>query len=133
MEKRTAQFSACAFVFCALLLAPAAPAQVLTITSGGRRVIDRDPGSAAGNCLGWTYGASPALGPNGEILPSLVVYMRIVPLVNGSASADLTFIVPGQHLVSAWYDAQGQWDASRAPALAQNVAFSRRRAVRSGS
>jgi hypothetical protein len=38
---------------------------------------------------------------------------------------------PGQHLVSAWYDAQGQWDASRAPALAQNVTFPRRRAVRS--
>jgi hypothetical protein len=68
MKKGTAQFSACAFVFCALLLAPAAPAQVLTITSGGRRVIDRDPGSAAGNCLGWTYGASPALGAHGELL-----------------------------------------------------------------
>lgn len=40
---------------------------MLTITGGGRRVIDREPASASTNCLGWTYGAAPALGPNGEL------------------------------------------------------------------
>src|SRR5689334_10839651 len=48
------------------LLAASASAQ-LVITAGGRRVFDRDPDSAAGNCLGWTYGASPAFGDRGEL------------------------------------------------------------------
>ena len=52
----------------ALLLATAASAQVLVITSGGRRVFDRDPDSADANCLGWTYGASPAIGDGGELV-----------------------------------------------------------------
>jgi hypothetical protein len=52
----------------ALLFATAASAQVLVITSGGRRVIDRDPDSAESNCLGWTYGASPAVDDHGELV-----------------------------------------------------------------
>jgi hypothetical protein len=67
MRPNRTQFSARAFVLLALLLASAAPAQ-LVITSGGRRVFDRDPDSADGNCLGWTYGASPAFGANGELV-----------------------------------------------------------------
>jgi len=50
-----------------LLLAVAAPAQ-LVITSGGRRVFDREPDTADTNCLGWTYGPSPALGDHGELV-----------------------------------------------------------------
>src|SRR5438876_816613 len=49
-------------VAAALLLATAASAQVLVITSGGRRAFDREPDTADTNCLGWTYGASPAIG-----------------------------------------------------------------------
>src|SRR5215470_7743786 len=51
-----------------LLLATAASGQVLVITSGGRRAFDRDPDTADGNCLGWTYGASPAVGDRGELV-----------------------------------------------------------------
>ena len=52
----------------ALLLASTASAQLLVITSGGRRVIDREPSSAQTNCLGWTYGPAPALGDDGELV-----------------------------------------------------------------
>ena len=51
-----------------LLLATAASAQVLVITSGGRRAFDREPDTADTNCLGWTYGASPAIGDRGELV-----------------------------------------------------------------
>src|SRR5687768_15419656 len=62
------QCSARAFVFIALLLAANASAQVLAITGGGRRVIDREPENAASNCLGWTYGPTPAFGDRGELV-----------------------------------------------------------------
>ena len=52
----------------ALLLATTASAQVLVITSGGRRAFDREPDTADTNCLGWTYGASPAIGDRGELV-----------------------------------------------------------------
>jgi hypothetical protein len=65
MRIGTTQFTA---VVIALLIASAAHAQVLTITAGGRRVIDRDPYSATGNCVGWTYGPTPALGARGELV-----------------------------------------------------------------
>ncbi len=52
----------------ALLLASAASAQVLSITSGGRRVIDREPESAETNCLGWSFGPAPRLGDHGELV-----------------------------------------------------------------
>src|SRR5207244_6938487 len=68
MRTNRTQCSARAFVLLALLLAAAASAQVYVITSGGRRVLDRDPDTADTNCLGWTYGASPALGDRGELV-----------------------------------------------------------------
>lgn len=68
MRNGRTQCSARAFVFIALLLASTAGAQVLTITGGGRRVIDREPDDAATNCLGWTYGPAPALGERGELV-----------------------------------------------------------------
>jgi hypothetical protein len=68
MKNGTTQCSARAFVFIALLLASTAAAQVLTITGGGRRVIDRDPDDAATNCLGWTYGPAPAIDDRGELV-----------------------------------------------------------------
>jgi hypothetical protein len=51
----------------ALLLASASSAQ-LVITSGGRRVFDREPDSAETNCLGWSYGAAPAIGDDGGLV-----------------------------------------------------------------
>ncbi len=51
----------------ALLFVSVAHAQ-LVITSGGRRVFDRDPDTADTNCLGWTYGAAPAVGDRGELV-----------------------------------------------------------------
>ena len=52
----------------ALLLASSVSAQVLFITSGGHRAFDREPDTAETNCLGWTYGASPAVGDHGELV-----------------------------------------------------------------
>src|SRR5207244_11842123 len=72
MRTNRTQCSARAFVLLALLLAAAASAQVYVITSGGRRVLDRDPDTADTNCLGWTYGASPALGDRGELVARYV-------------------------------------------------------------
>src|SRR3954453_19201668 len=67
MRSRRTQFSAAAFAAAAFLLAATASAQ-LVITSGGRRVFDREPDTADTNCLGWTYGPSPALGERGELV-----------------------------------------------------------------
>jgi hypothetical protein len=66
MGTNRTQFSAAAFVL-TLLFTASASAQ-LVITTGGRRALDRDPDSAEGNCLGWTYGASPAVGDRGELV-----------------------------------------------------------------
>src|SRR5436305_2469649 len=68
MRTDRTQFSARAFVLGALLLVAASASAQLVITGGGRRAFDRDPDSASGNCLGWTYGPSPALGANGELV-----------------------------------------------------------------
>src|SRR5262245_52404613 len=68
MRIGTTKFNPGVILAIALLIAAAAPAQHLVITSGGRRVIDREPGSAQMNCLGWTYGPAPALGDHGELV-----------------------------------------------------------------
>src|SRR5436309_1399630 len=57
-----------AMTMAAVLLCSAASAQVLVIASGGRRVLDREPDTAETNCLGWTYGPSPALDERGELV-----------------------------------------------------------------
>src|SRR5205085_2665474 len=54
---------------------------------------------------------------------------RIAPLVNGAASVDLPITTPGDHVVFAWFDAQGAWDASRSGGVIQHVPAPRRRAV----
>ena len=51
----------------ALALAAAASAQVLAITAGGRRIIDREPDVPETNCLGWTFGPSPRLEDDGRL------------------------------------------------------------------
>src|SRR3989442_7025068 len=65
---RQRSLAALGMTLAAVLLASAASAQVLTITAGGRRVFDRDPESAQTNCLGWSYGAAPAIGDRGELV-----------------------------------------------------------------
>jgi len=50
-----------------LLAISSASADELGILVGGKRVIDRDPGSAADNCSGWVYGACPLLDQNGRV------------------------------------------------------------------
>src|SRR5206468_3498993 len=69
-QRRSFRFAALSvrMTIVALLLATAASAQVLVITSGGRRAFDREPDTADTNCLGWTYGASPAIGDRGELV-----------------------------------------------------------------
>src|SRR6266852_9882266 len=50
-----------------LLAISSASADELGILVGGKRVIDRDPASAADNCSGWVYGACPLLDQNGRV------------------------------------------------------------------
>ncbi len=49
-------------------IAAGAAGSELAIVSGGRRIIDRDPSSAASNCSGWTYGPSPLLDDAGNVI-----------------------------------------------------------------
>lgn len=63
---------------------------MLVITSGGRRVIDRDPESAGGNCLGWTYGASPALDERGELVGMYVVSDALTQHCSADVGIDST-------------------------------------------
>ncbi|HEX9163908.1 MAG TPA: hypothetical protein VF980_19520, partial [Thermoanaerobaculia bacterium] len=60
-------------LLCALLFAASVHADELAITSGGRRIIDRDPSSAASNCAGWTYGPSPVTDDAGNIIAMYTV------------------------------------------------------------
>jgi hypothetical protein len=80
---------------------------VLVITSGGRRVLDRDPDGAEANCLGWTYGASPAIGDRGELVGMYV------------ASDALT-----HHCSSGWDSALRFGDAIRFHALRADASWS---------
>ncbi|HEV8658658.1 MAG TPA: hypothetical protein VGS96_08510, partial [Thermoanaerobaculia bacterium] len=50
-----------------------ASAGELAITSGGRRIIDRDPTSAASNCYGWSYGPSPLIDDGGDLVEMYTV------------------------------------------------------------
>ena len=69
--------------------------------------------------------------PQGNVVVrDLAGTFRIAPLVNGIASVDIPLTTAGDHLIQAWFDAQGTWDASRAPGIVQTVTFPRRRAVR---
>ena len=56
---------------------------------------------------------------------------RIAPIANGAASVELPLTTPGDHLIFAWFDAQGEWDASRSAGIIQHVPIPpRRRAAR---
>ena len=47
------------------------------------------------------------------------------------ATVDLPADTPGDHHLYAWFDAQGEWDASRSPVILQRVTIPpRRRAAR---
>src|SRR6266536_1676944 len=65
------------FVLIALLVASAALPAELGILTGGKRIIDRDPASAADNCSGWVYGASPLLDETGQVGAMYVATDRI--------------------------------------------------------
>lgn len=60
-----------------LLLCPCAFADEVGILKGGKRIIDRDPNSAADNCSGWTYGAWPLLDQSGRVGAMYVATDRI--------------------------------------------------------
>ena len=65
--------------------------------------------------------------PTGNVVIADNDSFVIAPLVNGVASINLA---PGDHRLYAWYDAQGQWDASRSPTIMRRVTPARRRAAR---
>ncbi|HEY3054589.1 MAG TPA: hypothetical protein VGK31_01525 [Thermoanaerobaculia bacterium] len=57
----------------AIAMTSIAGADELAITSGGRRIIDRDPTTAVSNCYGWTYGPSPLIDDAGDLVAMYTV------------------------------------------------------------
>ena len=93
----------------ALLIAASASAQ-LVITAGGRRAVDRDPDSAQGNCLGWTYGASPALDARGELVGMYVASDALTQHCPAGAGID-SAIRFGDAIQFHALRADGSWSA----------------------
>jgi hypothetical protein len=51
-----------------LLVALSAGAKDLSLVAGGDRIFDNDPSTAANNCLGWSFGASPVVNDEGNVV-----------------------------------------------------------------
>ena len=93
----------------AALIAASASAQ-LVITAGGRRAFDRDPDSAEGNCAGWTYGASPAIGARGELVGMYVASDALTQHCPNGAGID-SAIRFGDAIQFHALRADGSWSA----------------------
>ena len=102
----TGKFRSALIGLAILAAATAASAQELAITSGGRRIIDRDPSTAATNCLGWSYGASPILDESGNVTSVYTVSDQLAHHCDVGVESDERF---GDTLQLHRLDDSGRW------------------------
>ena len=81
----------------------------LAIVSGGARIVDRDPSSAASNCSGWSYGPSPVLDDQGHLAEIYTVEDQI------TNHCDPDLLSPKRFGDTIWHHVRnpdGTWTAS---------------------
>jgi hypothetical protein len=85
----------------------------LAIVSGGARIVDRDPSSAASNCSGWSYGPSPVLDDQGHLAEIYTVEDQI------TNHCDPDLLSPKRFGDTIWHHVRksdGTWTASNGKA-----------------
>ena len=80
----------------------------MVISSGGRRILDRDPSTASTNCLGWTYGPSPVVDDAGDITAMYTVSDQLAHHCDVGIDSEQRF---GDTIQRHVPDGSGGWSA----------------------